>query len=952
VSDIMFAQVLLGGCMHVWDVLSDVYVIYLWHVAGRTSLVAAGIFFLVLSPAVTAVLGPSYLRGDGGRFSHLIVPYALLAPLNLHNMIFGYLVLHDKAEPLWYDSFTFLKAMHAGIESTPFLLMTGIDLLTGGDAIGGLVKWTSLGLSVFSVCFSLTAHICSVVPCKAERVADMFVLLALDTVMAIIAMGWTVAALSLSHAAIAIACAYGVVWIGIVVCLVDFVDPSKETVTVEMIRDTVRPYCATFGFSADALAKDVKGRKAAVTWVVPFISFVSTMIGGAVPILYDPVYVLPEPAATLLRTADSRTLEPAVALVRRLAIAALCILHLAARFSWLRFGVTVGCGAAHTYFTLRCRDVIGGTGIILLACRCLQSHLLLVCHLLLSPVAVASVLFAPRVHLISDAHNSSNSVVHSGRKVKRPLGCSGEELAFFDLCDAIWASEEPGSAASQSSACSSARALYFLAGWCGYNTGKVAQHTEGVVTARQTLLLELQGCAEWACTERPKDRLQAATKVLQENFTPSMSDAGKMKLCIAALGALQKGTVETAPAEVAEITIDPGDIPSFLAVKFRTVADPAVWRRDYDTGSAFELATKVAPSEEADFFLSHAWGDDGDAKAAVLRTFLFLQPFVAVTTASSVMFALTFIPGGFILAELDHRIPWWSLSVASLGIGACMLLWAAVCHFCGVRLLVPWRWSSLRLWFDKCCIDQNSDASKKAGIDHLGDSLQRCRCMLVVFSETYLERLWCTYELATYCRLMSSDTKHAEAAAQASSARLGTAEEDLARLAAGIALLPSPELDKTKERLLGNLEKGRESLKLLADAKSAARLSDKEVVARNAEGGGVAAEDVPHTCSPKTLKFLALDWSPWWHPANMTGPVALSPEEQRLLLGFRCSDAKCWRRADREIVLGLICEAWGSEDAFDAYVREQLPAILLKAKQEYYTQARSVMWDSFVTMFT
>jgi hypothetical protein len=38
------------------------------------------------------------------------------------------------------------------------------------------------------------------------------------------------------------------------------------------------------------------------------------------------------------------------------------------------------------------------------------------------------------------------------------------------------------------------------------------------------------------------------------------------------------------------------------------------------------------------------------------------------------MFALTFVPGGFIASQLDARVPWWAMSVFSAGLGVLVLL--------------------------------------------------------------------------------------------------------------------------------------------------------------------------------------------------------------------------------------------------------------------------------------
>jgi hypothetical protein len=45
--------------------------------------------------------------------------------------------------------------------------------------------------------------------------------------------------------------------------------------------------------------------------------------------------------------------------------------------------------------------------------------------------------------------------------------------------------------------------------------------------------------------------------------------------------------------------------------------------------------------------------------------------------------------------------------------------------------------------------------------------MERCDRMLVIFSDTYLQRLWCTYELAHYCHLMKQQREAAEQAGEA-----------------------------------------------------------------------------------------------------------------------------------------------------------------------------------------
>ena len=55
------------------------------------------------------------------------------------------------------------------------------------------------------------------------------------------------------------------------------------------------------------------------------------------------------------------------------------------------------------------------------------------------------------------------------------------------------------------------------------------------------------------------------------------------------------------------------------------------------------------------------------------------------------------------------------------------------------------------------------------------------------------------------------------------------------------------------------------------------------------------------------------------------------------------------RRSDRSrsraFVLGAIREEFGSEDAFDHFVRTHLPAVLARSKREYQTKLLTVAQD-------
>jgi hypothetical protein len=924
----MYAQVVLGSFMHIWDCVSDVYVVWLWHTAGRTGLVAAGVVCIVLSPLVTCIQGFNVLwhRMERRRAALL---YAALSPLNVHNMVYGYLVLKDAANKEAYTSFTFLKGMHGGIQSLPLALMTGVDLLTGGAAVGELVKITSLALSVFSICFTTVIYSCSVYNWGAEAALELFMLTCGDVLWLIMALAWTVGALSLRFAGLAIGVAYGAVWVSLYLFMTDMFAPDKRKTRHKAFLEAVLvPFRDTFGFRA-SMADDILARKRAVCWVVPFVSGLSTVLFGACTFVFDLGHMAPDPVGAYVRLHPG--LEPAVAVTRRLALLALSITHLVASFSALRLGLTIACAVAQTYFTLRLRGYLSRFGVFSCSLSVLHS-------LTVQPVTDVLALIAKKASPGSDEQTGSASSMHTAQQPAasvRPadVTLSDEEAKFFDVCDLLLASER-GAAARAPCAWRCLR---------GGADAPPAASAEPVAVLRAELRGLLQECAALigdaarsSCRASASDAscagLDAVTKALDDTYVPpSIPHAAKIERCCQVLRALMDGTapqllaasstVVAAAAPVraglawrrmractrrmssaaggavstsADVSSAATNAPAsscdeeqtagvqLYAISLLTAADASVWGAGCDAKTSFNLAKKVAPHGSVDFFLSHTWGDDAAAKTAALRTFLFMQSFSAVSLISTLMFALTFVPAGCIAAELDARIPWWSLSVASAGLGLALLAWGIACHAAGTRTVVPWRWSPLTLWLDKCCIDQNSDASKQAGIAHLGDSLERSRAMLVIFSASYLERLWCTYELAKFCRLIK----------------------------------------RQRER------------------------------AKEAEGGGGADAAAASDAEPqKSLLFLSLSWSAWWNPVNSMRAMALSADEDKLLSNYRCRKAKFFRRADQDTVLRMIRDEWGSEAAFDEFVNTELRDVLLAGKREYYQQAWREMWRSLIMLF-
>ena len=96
------------------------------------------------------------------------------------------------------------------------------------------------------------------------------------------------------------------------------------------------------------------------------------------------------------------------------------------------------------------------------------------------------------------------------------------------------------------------------------------------------------------------------------------------------------------------------------------------------------------------------------------------------------------------------------------------------------------------------------------------------------------------------------------------------------------------------------------------------------------------------------LLLLSLTWPSVFNPFKSS---RLSEEELAPLTGFRLADVQCAMPRDRAIVLDAIRREWGSEAAFEDFVRTQLPEVLAASKQRYSRQMASVAGRAFGMAF-
>ena len=96
------------------------------------------------------------------------------------------------------------------------------------------------------------------------------------------------------------------------------------------------------------------------------------------------------------------------------------------------------------------------------------------------------------------------------------------------------------------------------------------------------------------------------------------------------------------------------------------------------------------------------------------------------------------------------------------------------------------------------------------------------------------------------------------------------------------------------------------------------------------------------------LLMLSLEWPGTLDPRKT---AQLSESEIAMLQDFSCAEARCFLPRDRAYVLNAIREQWGSEAAFDNFVRTRLLSCMEKSKRRYQGRVRDVVSRSFEMLF-
>ncbi|CAE7520866.1 unnamed protein product [Symbiodinium natans] len=159
-----------------------------------------------------------------------------------------------------------------------------------------------------------------------------------------------------------------------------------------------------------------------------------------------------------------------------------------------------------------------------------------------------------------------------------------------------------------------------------------------------------------------------------------------------------------------------------------------VWSSD---GADYFQEAEV--TNHVDVFVSHSWAADRWMKHLAMCYFLNFGLSVKVTLA-----AVLLSQGIFFI------YPEQSISTLFVLVMDFPVLAFFLAFFFGQHLTCG-RWCP-SLWVDKLCIDQTDESAKQRGIASVPTTVSNSSELLVLWDETYFQRLWCNLELSIFAR--------------------------------------------------------------------------------------------------------------------------------------------------------------------------------------------------------
>ncbi|CAK8988825.1 unnamed protein product [Durusdinium trenchii] len=154
-------------------------------------------------------------------------------------------------------------------------------------------------------------------------------------------------------------------------------------------------------------------------------------------------------------------------------------------------------------------------------------------------------------------------------------------------------------------------------------------------------------------------------------------------------------------------------------------------------------------TEFYDEFLSHSWQVESWKKVLLLITLKNGAPACVMGTLGAaimmVLFQLDFLPG-FKKSHLHFQWSFWSSAVGIV---------------LALMTLLFWRPRG-SVFVDRMCINQFDGRMKAEGIMNIGAILKVSKSLLVVWDDSYVERLWCMFEMAAFLKAHPDTEKAAK----------------------------------------------------------------------------------------------------------------------------------------------------------------------------------------------
>eukprot|EP00929_Paragymnodinium_shiwhaense_P032451 TRINITY_DN17979_c0_g2_i1.p1 TRINITY_DN17979_c0_g2~~TRINITY_DN17979_c0_g2_i1.p1 ORF type:complete len:602 (+),score=5.35 TRINITY_DN17979_c0_g2_i1:131-1807(+) len=164
------------------------------------------------------------------------------------------------------------------------------------------------------------------------------------------------------------------------------------------------------------------------------------------------------------------------------------------------------------------------------------------------------------------------------------------------------------------------------------------------------------------------------------------------------------------------------------------------WSSNAGCAEDYNLSGRV---EVIDDFLSHDWGTTRWEKTFSLC--LLYNGHAACIVSCAIAFPLA-VAGG--VRDLYFLRGHLAIFICPFVYIAVLVFWQSILkHFCTSRYV----------FLDKLCIHQTDEVKKAGGILGLAGFLRASKRLVLVWSPRYFSRLWCTYELVSWCFLHGAD---------------------------------------------------------------------------------------------------------------------------------------------------------------------------------------------------